>query len=273
MRAVALIRAAHLQPVVAVTAVSVALAVSVGRELSGALVVGVAVLAGQLSVGWSNDYFDRYRDRSANRRDKPIVTGAISAHAVGAAALIALIACVPLSLLSGWRAAVVHLGAVGAAWAYNAALKRTVLSVVPYLLAFAALPVFVTLGLPGHPWPEWWAILAAALLGAGAHFINTVADTAADAVTGVHGLPQRIGPRASALVGALLMVVAIGVVAIGAQSGDEVGVGLLVMALVGAVVAAVAATTGSARLAWSITLATALIGAGALIAQGANLVA
>jgi len=278
VRAVALIRAAHLQPVVAVTAVSVALAVSVGRELSGALVVGVAVLAGQLSVGWSNDYFDRDRDRSANRRDKPIVTGAISAHAVGAAALIALIACVPLSLLSGWRAAAVHLVAVGAAWAYNAALKRTVWSVVPYLLAFAALPVFVTLGLPGHPWPKWWAILAAALLGAGAHFINTVADTAADAVTGVYGLPQRIGPRASALVGALLMVaaigvVAIGVVALGAQSGDEVGVGLLVMALVGAVVAAVAATTGSARLAWSITLATALIGAGALIAQGTNLVA
>ncbi len=271
MRAVALIRAAHLQPVVAVTAVSVALAVSVGRELSGALVVGVAVLAGQLSVGWSNDYFDR--DRSANRRDKPIVTGAISARAVGAAALIALIACVPLSLLSGWRAAVVHLGAVGAAWAYNAALKRTVLSAVPYLLAFAALPVFVTLGLPGHPWPKWWAILAAALLGAGAHFINTVADTAADAVTGVHGLPQRIGPRASALVGALLMVAAIGVMALGAPSGDEVGAGLLVMALVGAVVAAVAATTGSARLAWSITLATALIGAAALIAQGANLVA
>ncbi len=110
-----------------------------------------------------------------------------------------------------------------------------------------------------------------------------VADTAADAVTGVYGLPQRIGPRASALVGALLMVAAIGVVALGAaaigavalgaQSGDEVGVGLLVMALVGAVVAAVAATTGSARLAWSITLATALIGAAALIAQGTNLVA
>ncbi len=67
MRAVALIRAAHLQPVVAVTAVSVALAVSVGRGLSGALVVGVAVLAGQLSVGWSNDYFDRGRAHSAHR--------------------------------------------------------------------------------------------------------------------------------------------------------------------------------------------------------------
>ena len=53
-----LLRACHLQPTLAVTAISTALALSVGRGV-GALAVLFAVLAGQLSVGWSNDYLDR----------------------------------------------------------------------------------------------------------------------------------------------------------------------------------------------------------------------
>ena len=159
-----LIRACHLQPTLAVTAISTALALSVGRGV-GALAVLLAVLSGQLSVGWSNDYLDRERDRRGRRVDKPIVAGDVDAGVVRVAALCAVVVCGPLSLLSGWRAALVHLGAVGLGWAYNAGLKRTVVSVVPYAVAFGALPVFVTLGLPSHPWPPAWAVGAAAALG------------------------------------------------------------------------------------------------------------
>ena len=51
----------------------------------------------------------------------------------------------------------------------------------------------MTLGLPGAPWPAWWAVLAAALLGVGAHLANVLPDIDGDLATGVRGLPQRLG--------------------------------------------------------------------------------
>jgi 4-hydroxybenzoate polyprenyltransferase len=106
-----LIRASHLQPTLAVTAIATALAVSVGRGV-GATWVLLAVLCGQLSVGWSNDYLDRERDTQSHRFDKPIVAQQVGASLVGICAIVALIVCVPLSMCSGWRAGTVHLIAV-----------------------------------------------------------------------------------------------------------------------------------------------------------------
>ena len=185
-----LLRASHFQPTVAVTAITATLALVAGRGL-GVVAVVAAVLAGQLSVGWSNDWADRDRDRRAGRQDKPVVAGEVTAATVGRAAAVALVLTVPLSLLSGWRAGSVHLVAVLAAWAYNLGLKRTPASAACYLVAFGLLPAFVTLGLPGHPWPAPWAMGAAALMGTGAHFVNGLADREDDARTGVRGLPQR----------------------------------------------------------------------------------
>ena len=85
---------------------------------------------------------------------------------------------------------------MAAAWAYNLGLKSTWLSPLPYALAFGLLPAFVTLGLAGHPWPRPAVTAVAALLGVGAHLLNTIPDHDADLRTGVRGLPQRIGPRA-----------------------------------------------------------------------------
>jgi len=114
----------------------------------GCVAVALAVLAGQLSVGWSNDWLDAARDGATRRTTKPIVAGLVSAQEVKVAALLAAFAAVPLSLLSGWRAAVVHLVAIASAWAYNAGLKATRLSPLPYVISFALLPAFVTLGPP-----------------------------------------------------------------------------------------------------------------------------
>ena len=69
------------------------------------MLVALAVLAGQLSVGWSNDYLDRERDRAAGRTDKPVAAGELSPTLVRDGARWSRSAlCVPLSLLSGWRA-------------------------------------------------------------------------------------------------------------------------------------------------------------------------
>jgi 4-hydroxybenzoate polyprenyltransferase len=266
-----LLRASHVQPMLAVTALVTALAVTAGRG-AGSVWVGLAILSGQLFVGWSNDWLDRARDREAGRADKPIAAGQVSARVVGRCAVAAFMACVPLSLANGWRAGLVHVGAVVMAGLYNLRLKGTLASPLPYAVSFGSLPFFVTLGLPGHPGPPGWAPLAAALLGAGAHFVNTLPDQADDLRQGVRGLPQRLGRTPSLACGALLLAAA-GLVLAVLPPGPPNGVtrALLALQLAAVVAMAVAAATGRARFAWTLTLAAAALAVGLLLAQGGSL--
>lgn len=225
-----LVRACHPEPTVAVTAVVTMLAAVAGRG-AGVGWVAAAALSGQLSVGWSNDFVDRHRDAAVGRLDKPIVAGAVSARAVGLAAVVALTAAVALSFASGWRAALVHSAGLGAGWAYNLGVKSTPLSPVPYAVGFASLPAFVVLGLPGAPTPPAWLLLAGALLGVGAHFANVVPDIDDDIRQGVVGLPHRLGRRGSTLTAGLILVAATAVLTFGPPSGPGIlGVTALVCA-------------------------------------------
>ena len=119
-----------------------------------------------------------------------------------------------LSLLCGTTAGLIHLGCVAAAWAYNLGLKSTPFSWLPYALAFGGLPVFVVMAEPGAGAPAAWLPLAGALLGVGAHLVNTLPDLDDDEATGVRGLPHRLGPRRTrvlavvTLCGASLVIVA-----------------------------------------------------------------
>jgi heme o synthase len=234
---VALLHASHPEPSVAVTLVMVALAAATGRNAAGLVAVGAAVLAGQLSVGWLNDCLDAARDRAVGRRDKPVVAGSISARAVGVAAAVAAALCVPLSLLSGVPAAGAHLFAVASGWAYDLGVKASVVSVLPYGVSFGLLPVFVTLGLPGHPLPASWLIAAAALLGSAAHFANALPDLSDDAATGVRGLPHRLGARWSRTLAALLLLAASAILALG-PPGPPTSFGLAVLVTAAAMLAA-----------------------------------
>ncbi len=216
----ALVVATHPLPTLAVTLFTAAAAAAVGVAAGRTVLVALAVLSGQLSVGWSNDWIDRERDRRAGRLDKPIARGDLAAGTVGRAAVLALAACVPLSAALGRLPGVVHLIAVASAWAYNAGLKTTVLSPLPYLVSFGLVPpVLVALVLPGAPLPRWSVPVATALLGVSAHFANTVGDEAADTATAVRGLPQRLGPRRSVLVSAGLLVLAAPVLLLGTAPG------------------------------------------------------
>ncbi|GGS22430.1 membrane protein [Streptomyces nojiriensis] len=198
--------ACHPLPAAAVTLFAAALTAAAGHGPARAAVTVGAVAAGQLSVGWCNDRADLRRDLATGRRDKPLVAGTVPAAAVMWAAAVSLLLCVPLSLACGPLAGTAHLVGVAAAWAYNLRLKSTAASWVPYALAFGLLPAFVTLSLPGTPWPPPWLTAAAALLGAGAHFANVLPDIEDDLATGVAGLPQRLGLRVSAAVGGLLVI-------------------------------------------------------------------
>ena len=254
---IALARCSHFGPTVAVTTFATLLAVTAEKG-HRSLLVGAAVLAGQLSVGWSNDWLDRERDRSVGREDKPLVAGDIADATLLRAALAALFAAVPLSLVMGWSAGALHLAAVAAAWSYNLVFKRTPLSPLPYVMAFGLLPAFVTLA---HPEPfraPAWGIGVGALLGTAAHFTNVLPDLETDAATGVRGLPHRLGRRVSLLIAGASLSVALLAAWLGPDdrptpvSGVVLMLGLLLAA---GVVGAGAA--GRGRLAFRLTIGAA----------------
>ncbi|GAA1932287.1 hypothetical protein GCM10009797_27280 [Nocardioides hwasunensis] len=225
--------AAHPGPALAVTVLSGLLAAAQDLEPSLAVLVVAAVLAGQLTVGWSNDLVDVARDRQVHRADKPLATGAVSVPTVRLACIGAVVLCIVLSMGLGVAAGAVNLLCVASAWAYNLGLKSTAWSWVPYAVSFGALPAIVTLA-DGQAPPWWWPV-GAALLGVAAHLLNVLPDLADDAATGVRGLPHHLGPRRLPPVAAAVLVAASAVVLLGA------GAPLLVSAAVGAVVLMLAA--------------------------------
>jgi heme o synthase len=216
MRTVAaLIRASHPEPAAAVTTVAALVAVATGRSWSGVVAAALAVLASQLAVGWVNDAIDAPRDAAVGRADKPVPAGAVSRRTVAVAGVVAAVAVVPLALLSGPVAGAVATVGMLSSLLYDWPLKSTPVSVLPYAVSFAALPAFVVLGLPGAPRPPGWMLAAGALMGAGAHFANTLPDLADDARTGVRGLPHRLGPTGSRVAAALLLLAATAVLVFG----------------------------------------------------------
>jgi 4-hydroxybenzoate polyprenyltransferase len=250
----ALARACHPEPTVAVTTITTAMAVAAGRGW-GSVWVAAAVLCGQLSVGWANDYLDRRLDLAAGRRDKPIAAGQVEADVVAHAAVVALVLAIVLSLVSGVLATAVHGFALLMAHLYNLALKYSPFSVVPYFCAFAMVPAFVSLGLRSPHLPLWWVMAGAGLLGAGAHFTQVLPDLAGDELTGVRGLPQRLGYAGSVIAATGLIAAGALVAGLGrglAFSGAALPALAVCMALV--VLVAVAALLGRPTAAFRLTI-------------------
>ncbi|MDQ1685375.1 MAG: hypothetical protein QOC82_2112 [Frankiaceae bacterium] len=272
-RAAALLLAAHPLPSAAVTAFAAATGAAAGLSAGRTLLLAAAILAGQLSIGWANDYVDAGRDRAVGRPDKPLVRRSVPDGVVGVAAGVALLADVPLSLALGARPGAAHLVAVGGAWLYDTWLKPTVASLVPYAVSFGLLPVVIAGTLPGEPRPRLLIVAAAALMGSAAHFANTVGDTADDARTGVRGLPQRLGPARSLAVSAVLLAAAAGCLvavtdaALPALAAAAAAVGVLVVAVV-------ATRSGPRRLAFrALLLAVGGLVAAFVVSGGSRLVA
>lgn len=213
--AVGLAKACHPGPVAAVTTASVGMARVFGGQRRETLRVGAAVLAGQLAIGWQNDWIDAERDRLAARSDKPISSGLVGRGTVGTAAVLAGVACVPVSAALGRRSAVAHVVAVASGVSYNAGLKRTVLSILTYGVSFGLLPVVAHDASPGEDGTPGWAIAAGALLGMAAHLVNVLPDRDADRAMGVMGLPQRLSPDGSLTLATVLLLGASGSIAFG----------------------------------------------------------
>jgi 4-hydroxybenzoate polyprenyltransferase len=191
------------------------LSIGVGLEPWRVSLLGIAMLFDQLSVGFSNDWIDASRDRRVGRTDKPVATGAISVGVIRASALLCLALALVLPIPLGLWAFAVHAVVLVSAWQYNAWLKNTALSVLPFVVSFGLLPAVVTLALPTPLFAAWWALGAGALLGVAAHFANVLPDFERDRATGIRGLPHRLGQRASGIVIAVSLAAASALLLVG----------------------------------------------------------
>ena len=156
-------------------------------------------------VGWSNDLYDYQDDLKHNRLNKPLVAGSISRGYL----INWLRFMVPFSFVAnllgplGFKGGLVYMFGISMGVAYNFYFKFNVFSWLPYALAFAALPSCVVISKDLNP-PVWmW--LGGSIFGSAAHFINVIKDMDQDRLSGIGGLPQRIGKRNSIAVAAVLI--------------------------------------------------------------------
>lgn len=267
----ALLLSSHPVPAAGVTLLTVLLGLVVGLEPWQVVLLGVAMALDQLSVGWSNDWIDADRDLAAGRADKPVARGDIPAPLVRAAAIVAAVASLAVTLPLGWPATLLHVVTLGSAWSYNAGLKRTALSVLPYLITFGLLPGLATLALRPPALPAWWAAAAGALLGLAAHIVNVLPDLDDDRRTGVRGFPHRLGQRAGTVVAGIALAGAGAALAIGLGATPSALAGLgasLVLSI-----AAVALGLRGSRWSFRLVIAAALLDVVLLLLAGGALAA
>ena len=202
------LRAAHFGPTLIVTATTFLLALS-QYSLIDALRVAIAIFAGQLVVGWSNDFIDAPLDIAAQRTKKPIVSKEIDRDQLRKSIVVALVAALLLSLFSPLRitGTLIHFLGILSATIYNLKLKSTILSPLPYLVSFGSLPWAIYLSAGNHP--PLWLFIDFMLISVAFHFFNVLKDFQWDIEQGILGLPQRLGRNASLIISILLVTTAI----------------------------------------------------------------
>jgi 4-hydroxybenzoate polyprenyltransferase len=201
--------ASHFGPTVVVTTISLVLSFFY-TSWQDAIRIAFGVALGQLVVGWSNDLYDYADDLSHQRLNKPLVKGTITREFLARCVMI----MVPLSFLAnllgplGVNGGLVYMFGIACGVAYNFYFKFNIFSPLPFALAFAALPSCIVIA--QEQTPPVWMWLGGALFGVAAHFVNVLKDIDQDQISGIGGLPQRLGMRNSIISAAVL--IALGVI-------------------------------------------------------------
>lgn len=204
-------QASHFGPTLIVTAIAFVFGTYYWWE-GPAYVIAFTVATGQLVVGWSNDLYDYKDDLAHSRTNKPLVSGLITQQFLKGW----LGFMVPFSFLAnlfgplGIKGGLVYMLGIACGVAYNFYFKFSVLSPLPYAIAFAALPSSIAIS--KDVTPPLWMLLGGSIFGMAAHFINVIKDMEQDHLSGIQGLPQRLGTKKSIIVAVTL--IALGVLAL-----------------------------------------------------------
>jgi hypothetical protein len=199
---VLLTRAAHpRQGLLTATGLAVAAAVSgrAGREVA---LVFATVLVGQAVLGWHNDLVDQRRDARRLPSGKPIADGYLESGTAWFALTCAVLLLIPLAVSNGVTAGCAYLASVAIGLVGNVVLRGSLLSWLPWAVAFALYPAFLSYGgwggqAEGTP-PQVAMVALAAALGIGVHVLCALPGLVADHEDGVRHLPLRIAMRIGA---------------------------------------------------------------------------
>lgn len=154
------------------------------------------MLCAQSAIGIANDYFDRDLD-AATKPWKPVAAGIVSPAAAMALALILVVVATALAATLGVGGFALAMLGMACGLAYDARLKRTAFSAVPYMVAIPTLPLWVWLALGAWKGVLWWLLPLGALIGLALHLANTLPDLDGDTAHGVRGLAHRLGASGS----------------------------------------------------------------------------
>jgi 4-hydroxybenzoate polyprenyltransferase len=191
-----LLKASHFGPTLIVTSISITISLFYW-PIAQSILIAFGVFLGQLIVGWSNDLHDLEDDLRHQRANKPLVAKEVTVYKLRKSLWIVIPCALGLNLLGpfGLKAGSLYLFGIGCGVAYNFYFKYSLLSPLPYALAFAALPSCIPIS--QGVTPPVWMWLGGSIFGVSAHFVNVLKDMDQDRISGIGGLPQRLGKRGS----------------------------------------------------------------------------
>ncbi len=160
---------------------------------------------GQATIGLINEIFDVDIDR-LTKPWRALPAGLIAVQtATWLAGLSALFGLILASFISVQSAVLLGLG-IMLGVGYNARLKRTRLSWLPYAIAYPSLPVWIWVSLDRSIQDVWVIYLIASPLAVAVHMVNQLRDYDEDQNAGIRGMVHYLGkPRARQLCFALIL--------------------------------------------------------------------
>jgi 4-hydroxybenzoate polyprenyltransferase len=187
----------HPGPSLLVTGVTVgAAAIALRGAPSWALALRLVLLMlpAQFAIGIANDLADVDADRDA-KPHKPLVRAAFPMPPVAAAAVLLVATSLVSAATLGGAVLLATAVGLGSGLAYDVGLKRGALSILPWWLAFTALPFCAFAAAGATPRALWWCVPLTAVMALGLHCANVLPDIEGDRRTGVVSLPVLLGAR------------------------------------------------------------------------------
>lgn len=158
-------------------------------------VIGAAMLLLQVAIGATNDLADVDHDRIA-KPGKPIPAGTVPVRAAASMALFAGGAGLALAFALGIAPGLIAVAGLSTGLLYDLALKRTMLSWLPYALGLPLLPAYAWVAARGVLPGSFPLLVGLAMLaGTALSFANGLADRPDDVSSGSSGLVVRLGAR------------------------------------------------------------------------------
>lgn len=198
-----LLRLAHPLPTLLNAIIAAALTSTAGGSATQSALAAITMLGVHTSIGAMNDLLDQMSD--AGRGEKPLVGGSVSPRE--ARVMVVVAATAGLAAASALSSTSLMIAAAGATlgYLYNAGIKRTPISFLPFAFGVALIPIFAW-SAAGVPLPAAIATLCLIALPGGSALAlqNALADRELDQSVGANGAVVRLGHRRTILMIALL---------------------------------------------------------------------